>query len=287
MGFFGPSDFVALKAEESGRMAQHAHGLICSRFFKLYNIEELMEKGSEMVMSWMGCVATSVMGPRLVSLSEDGSGPLNRMPKVWKEGIVSMDNILELPKRNRSLLLSTLLPLVNNLDGDAKRNEMQDYLACMKHEQVMHTHSSRCIPHVRMGKGDNSDCAGGLKLGPPNQSKHTWDTDLKQLSLQRDRTKLICHNVAILLFLKSNINFIIMGDKSARQPNNPEEDQLSFGQMVKLCCYYTTKYDTKVDIHVAEQLILNLIMSHQRTDPDVVLNKPKLLITRLTNALNG
>ncbi len=55
-------DFVALKAEELGRMAQHAHGLICSRFFKLYNIEELMEKGSEMVMSWMGCVATSVIG---------------------------------------------------------------------------------------------------------------------------------------------------------------------------------------------------------------------------------
>ncbi len=58
--------------------------------------------------------------------------------------------------------------------------------------------------------------------------------------------------------------------------------------MVKLCCYYTTKYDTKVNIHVGEQLILNLIMSHQRTNPDVaVLNKPKLLITRLTNALNG
>ena len=286
-GFFGPVDFVALKAEESGRMAQHAHGLICSRFFKLYNIEELMEKGSEKVMSWMGCVATSVMGPRLVSLSEDSSGPLNRMPKVWKEGIVSLDGILELPKRNRSLLLSTLLPLVDNLDGDAKRNEMQDYLACMKHEQVMHTHSSRCIPHFRMGKGDNSDCAGGFKPGPPNQTKHTWNADLKQLSLQRDRTKLICHHVAVLLFLKSNINFIIMGDKSARQPNNPEEENLSFGQMVKLCCYYTTKYDTKVDIHAGEQLILNLIMSHQRTEPEVVLNKPKLLITRLTNALNG
>jgi hypothetical protein len=57
-----------------------------------------MEKGFELVMSWMGCVAKSVMGPRLVSLSEDGFGPLNRMPKVWKEEIVSMDNILELPK---------------------------------------------------------------------------------------------------------------------------------------------------------------------------------------------
>jgi hypothetical protein len=66
-----------------------------------------------------------------------------------------------------------------------------------------------------------------------------------------------------------------MGDKSARQPNNPEEVQLSFGQMVKLCCYYTTKYDTKVDIHTGE-LILKLIMRHQRTKPDVVLNKPKL-----------
>jgi hypothetical protein len=28
------------------------------------------------------------MGTRLVSLSDDGFGPLNRMPKVWKEGIV-------------------------------------------------------------------------------------------------------------------------------------------------------------------------------------------------------
>ncbi len=208
-------DFVALKAQESGRMAQHAHGLICSRFFKLYNIVELMGKGSEFVMSWMGCVATSVMGPHLISLCEDNSGSLNRMPKVWKEGIVNMESILEIPKRNRSLLLSTLLPLVHNLDDDAKRNEMQDCLACMKHEHVMHTHSSRCIPRVRMGKGDNSDCAGGFKPGPPNKSKQTWDTDLKQLSLQRDRTQLICHNVAELLFLKSNINFIIMGDKSA------------------------------------------------------------------------
>ena len=63
-------------------MAQHAHGLICSRFFELYNIVELMEKGSELVMSWMGRVATNVMGPRLVSLFEDIPGPLNRIPKV-------------------------------------------------------------------------------------------------------------------------------------------------------------------------------------------------------------
>jgi hypothetical protein len=79
--------------------------------------------------------------------------------------------------------------------------------------------------------------------------------------------------VVILLFLKSNIYFAILGDKSARQPNNPEEEQLSFGQMVKLCCYYTAKYDTKVDIHVEEQLILDLIMSHQRTEPEVVLKQ--------------
>ena len=49
-----------------------------------------MEKGFELVMRWMGCVATSVMGERLVSSSEDSFGPLNRMSKVWKEGIVSM-----------------------------------------------------------------------------------------------------------------------------------------------------------------------------------------------------
>jgi hypothetical protein len=62
MGFLGQLDFVALKAEESGRMAQHALGLICSRFFKLYNIVKLMETCSKLVMIWMGCVATSVIG---------------------------------------------------------------------------------------------------------------------------------------------------------------------------------------------------------------------------------
>jgi hypothetical protein len=86
---------------------------------------------------------------------------------------------------------------------------MRDFLSCMKHEHVMHTHPSRCIPHVCMGKGANSDCAGGFKPCPPNQSKHTWDTDLKQLSLQRVHAKSICHNVAILLFLKSNINLLL------------------------------------------------------------------------------
>ena len=60
---------------------------------------------------------------------------------------------------------------------------MQDFFACMQHEQVMQTHSSRCIPRVSMGKGDNSDCAGGFKLGTPYQSKSTWDTELNQLSL--------------------------------------------------------------------------------------------------------
>ena len=81
---FFPVDFLALKAEESSCMAQHTHGLICSRFFKLYNINESMDKGSDLVMNWMGCVATSVMGPRLVSFCDDKSGPLNRMPKVCK-----------------------------------------------------------------------------------------------------------------------------------------------------------------------------------------------------------
>jgi hypothetical protein len=50
-----------------------------------------------------------------------------------------------------------------------------------------------------------------------------------------------------------------MGDKFARQPNNSKEEHLSFGQMVKLCYYYTTKYDTKFNVHAREHLILNLI----------------------------
>ena len=79
-------------------------------------------------MNWMGCVATSVMGPRLVSLFDESLGPITRMPKVCKEAIVNMDGIVELSKRNRSLLLITVLPLVNNLDSDAKRSEMQHNL---------------------------------------------------------------------------------------------------------------------------------------------------------------
>jgi hypothetical protein len=66
-----------------------------------------MEQVSELVINWMGCVATSVVGRRLFSLSTNSSSPLIRMPKVLKEGIVNMDGIVELPKRNQSLLLST------------------------------------------------------------------------------------------------------------------------------------------------------------------------------------
>ncbi len=44
-----------------------------------------MEQGFELVMNWMGCVATSIMGPLLVPLYDESAGPLNRMPKVWKE----------------------------------------------------------------------------------------------------------------------------------------------------------------------------------------------------------
>jgi hypothetical protein len=66
MGLFGLVDFLALKAELTGHMAQHSFSI-----FKLYHITELMETCSEIVMIWMGCVATSVMGPCLVSLSND------------------------------------------------------------------------------------------------------------------------------------------------------------------------------------------------------------------------
>jgi len=61
-----------------------------------------------------------------------------------------------------------------------------------------------------------------------------------------------------------------MGDKFARQSHNLVEEHISFGHMVKLCCYYTTKYDIEVGIHAGEQLIFE-----------------NNLITRLANALNG
>ena len=89
-----------------------------------------------------------------------------------------------------------------------------------------------------------------------------------------------------MLFLKSDI-FFVTGDNPSRQSNNLEEEHLSFGYVVKLCCYCTTKNDSKVNIHAREQLIVNLILRHQRAKPEVALNKPKLLITRSRNALNG
>ena len=39
-----------------------------------------------------------------------------------------------------------------------------------------------------------------------------------------------------------------MGNKSAQQPNNPVEEHFSFGQMGKVCCYYTTKYDNNIKL---------------------------------------
>jgi hypothetical protein len=130
-------------------------------------------------------------------------------------------------------LLINLLPLVDNVDGDAKRNEIRNCFACMKHEQVMHAYLSRCISYIRIGKGDNYDCVGGCMPGPPNQPNHEWDADLKRLSLQRDRTNFICHQVAILFFLKSNVFFCVMGDKTSRRPNHTKEEHLSFELMVK------------------------------------------------------
>ena len=56
-----------------------------------------------------------------------------------------------------------------------------------------------------------------------------------------------------------------MDDTCARPPNNLQKEHYSFGEMVKLCCYDTTKYDSKCDSHVGEQLILNLILSRRRT----------------------
>ena len=79
-----------------------------------------------------------------------------------------------------------------------------------------------------------------------------------------------------------------MGDKSARRPNNPKEDQLLFGQSLNCVSIALQSMIPKlIFMLIGEQLILNLLMSHQRTKPEIVLNKPKLLITRLTNALNG
>jgi hypothetical protein len=63
-----------------------SYGTTCKRkiFFSIFQTIQyyrIGEQGSELVMNWMGCAATTVIGPRLVSLSDDSSGPLNRMSK--------------------------------------------------------------------------------------------------------------------------------------------------------------------------------------------------------------
>ena len=52
LGLFDLVDFAILKAKESSRMAQHTRRLICSRFFTLYNIIELREQGSKLIMDY-------------------------------------------------------------------------------------------------------------------------------------------------------------------------------------------------------------------------------------------
>ena len=68
------------------------------------------------------------------------------MHKIWKEEIISMDGILDLLKRNVLLLLSTHILVVA-------------YLTFVWRTLIILT--------------------GGFKSGPPNQSKHTSDTNLK------------------------------------------------------------------------------------------------------------
>ncbi len=114
------------------------------------------------------------------------------MPRLWKEGIVNMDGIVEFPKCNQSLMLSTLLRFDNNFDGEAKTNKTQNDLAYMKHKQVIYAHSCRCIRHIRIiDIGKFFDCVGGSRPDPPNQSRHTLDTNLKHLSSHRDRKTIV------------------------------------------------------------------------------------------------
>lgn len=284
LGFFGPLDRVNIKVEESGRLAQHAHGLLGSRFFKLHNILDVMNSGSFMMMRWMGSIAKCVMGSRIVAFAEDGITPIPKLPSAYTEGVEFPDELTKIPRRKRSHLLSTLLPRVDLLSPDDAELEMQNYIATMKHVQVLHEHSTRCIPKVPGGKGNDSDCTEGFCPGPAIVKTAQWNPDTQELYLPRDRTKLISHSEFALLAEKCNVNFVFIGDQSARNPM-PGDDKLPLAEFCKRVSFYCSKYGSKVDAHQGEQLILNLLAAQIRTEEEQS-DRPKILITRCANALH-
>ena len=144
LGFFGPLDQIHIGAEESGRAAQHAHGLLGSRFFKLHNITEVMNTGSQYMLAWMGSVATCVMGSRIVDLQENGD-PMITVPSTYLDGFLPDVQPKHIAKRKRKLLLSTLLPQVEDLPENEQEDAMEDHVACLKHALLLHRHSTRYV----------------------------------------------------------------------------------------------------------------------------------------------
>ena len=284
LGFFGALDRVNMKVEESGRLAQHAHGLLGSRFFKLHNITDVMDSGSGTMMQWMGSIAKCVMGSRIVALAEDGITPLTKQPTSYTQGVQFPDQLINISRRKRSHLLSTLLPRVDLLSPDAAAEEMEKHMATMKHSLILHEHSSRCIPKVPGGKGDDKDCTEGFCPGPDIVKVGTWNSDTQELRLPRDRTKLISHAEFALLAEKCNLNFVFIGDLSAREPM-PGDEKLPLAEFCKRVTFYCSKYGSKIDAHQGEQLILNLLAAQIRTANEES-SRPKILITRCANALH-
>ena len=284
LGFFGPLDRVNMKVEESGRMAQHVHGLLGSRFFKLHNVTAIMDAGSAIMLRWMGSVAKCVMGSRMVALAEDGITPLPRLPPSYTQGVDASDEIIKIPRRKRSELMSTLLPRVDLLPSDQAELEMQNHITVLKHAELLHDHSTRCIPKTPGGKGNDTDCAEGFRPGPGTIKEAIWNSDTQEIRLPRDRTRLLSHNEFTLLAEKCNINFVFIGDQSARQPMT-EDENLPLAEFCKRVTFYCSKYGSKVDAHQGEQLILNLLAAQIRTEEEES-NRPKILITRCANALH-
>ena len=284
-GFFGPLDAVTGKREESGRMAHHLHGQMISRLVKLHDIKEVMDKGAREMMAWMSSIASCVMDNMVACRREDGT-EVNVKPEVTQGMTGARENIdirrdifrYELPRQ-------------------ADEREQMEELTRLKQSLLIHEHSTRCGTRrvkdadgsTRLAVADDETCEMGFAPGPEIvEAPGTWDSEKEQLSLERSRQKLVSSNDTMTFGLKSNNNFAIVGDRSARMPK-PGMEEMTMKQASKRQANYTSKYTTKVDDHSGEELIANLVAAAERgqsgepdgEDPDV-----KTLITRCVNAMH-
>ena len=284
-GFYGPLDAVIGKREESGRLSHHMHGLLISRYFKLHDMEERMRDAAERVMNWMSSIASSVMSNK-VGRKKKTDGTYAPVPKEVTHGMA--ENEIEYVDMKKHII-NRDLPGIDDANPDEEA--ANEYITLLQQSQNIHYHASRCISKDGKKPGDDTGCAMGFNPGPEVIDKNVWNAESQTLTLKRSRRKIVPHNPPVTVGFKCNNCFMFIGDKSARESDDKNND-MTFREEARMKCHYCGKYTGKVDDHTGEELITNMVVASERLigqDNEATGAPPagpKDLVTKCVNAMH-